>query len=155
MSERPANEPELLESVWNRRDRPVLVAAARRLDGGASAFMSHELAAELGMPHEEVGRALRALTPTYLQGRAEGGLASTPDFIVIGLTERARREVGLWPSSDGVDALIDALRRAEDSTEDPEEKTLLRRAAGAVGSVSKDIMTDVIAAVVARQSGLG
>jgi len=38
---------------------------------------------------------------------------------------------------------------------DPEEKTLLRRAAGAVGSVSRDIMVDVVAAVVARQSGLG
>jgi hypothetical protein len=82
-------------------------------------------------------------------------LGGRTDFLVNGITERGRRAVGLWPSGEGVDALVDALRKAENTTDDPEEKTVLRRAAGAVGSVSRDIMVDVVAAVVSRQSGLG
>jgi hypothetical protein len=71
------------------------------------------------------------------------------------LTERGRRAVGLWPSGESADALVEALRQAEELTDDPEERTLIRRAAGAIGSVSREIMVDVVAAVVARQSGLG
>ena len=93
--------------------------------------------------------------PGYLRGDAFDSLAGRMGVVFDGITERGRRTVGLWPSTESVDALVDALRQAEETTNDPEEKTLLRRAGGAIGSVSRDIMVDVIAAVVSRQSGLG
>lgn len=70
------------------------------------------------------------------------------------LTERGRRAVGLWPSERTADTLVDLLRQAEELTDDPEEKTLIRRAAGAIGSVSRDVITDVAAALARSQVGL-
>jgi hypothetical protein len=68
---------------------------------------------------------------------------------------RGRRAVGLWPLGESADAVVDALRQSECSQTTPEEKTMIRRAAGAIGSVSRDIMVEVVAPVVSRQSGLG
>jgi hypothetical protein len=76
-------------------------------------------------------------------------------FMVGGLTERGRRASGLWPGGESVEALIDALRQAEEAADDPEEMRIIRRAAGAIGMVSRDIMVDVVAAVVTKQSGIG
>lgn len=82
-------------------------------------------------------------------------MGGTVDFFVTDLPERGRRAVGLWSSGESVEALVDALCQAEETTDDEEEKSLLRRTAGAIGSASRDIMVDVVAAVVARQSGIG
>lgn len=89
----------------------------------------------------------------YLSGEEIHTLGGPPDAIVGGITERGMRTVGIWPSGESVDALVDALRQAEDATDDPEEKTLIRRATGALASVSRDVMTDVVAAVISRQVG--
>ncbi|WP_116951622.1 hypothetical protein [Jiangella endophytica] len=70
--------------------------------------------------------------------------------LLTGLTERGRRAVGVWPSGENVDALVEALQQAAEATSDPEEKSALRRAAGAVLGVSKNVMTEVVAAVIAR-----
>lgn len=52
----------------------------------------------------------------------------------VRLRERGRRAVGIWPNGESVDALVDALRQAGEATTDPEEKTLIRRPAGALTS---------------------
>lgn len=104
---------------------------------------------------DEVIAALKGLLHGYIVGKPMETMGGTIDFFVTDLTERGRRSVGLWPSGESADALVDALRQAEELTEDPDEKTMIRRAAGAIGSVSRDIMVDVVAAVVSRQSGLG
>ncbi|NNM44592.1 hypothetical protein [Knoellia koreensis] len=144
-----------LDDVWASRDFPVLVAAARILDRGDGPVSAAPLVQATSLSEQEVFSAFDALTPSYLTGEVYESLGGRGDVFFAGITERGRRAVGLWPSGEGVDALVDALRKAEDTTDDPEEKTLLRRAAGAVGSVSRDIMVDVVAAVVSRQSGLG
>ncbi|MEP6650890.1 MAG: hypothetical protein ABJA74_13425 [Lapillicoccus sp.] len=92
-----------------------------------------------------------ALVPTYLTGKPLNTADGILDVVINGLTERGRRAIGLWPSGETVDALVDALRQAEEATEDPEEKSLIRRAVGAVTSVSRDVMVDVVAAVINRQ----
>jgi hypothetical protein len=144
-----------LDDVWANRDFPVLLAAARLINQGQRNIMARELVQHVEFERDQVLLALDGLVPAYLNGKALNSMAGRIDFHVSGLTERGRRAVGLWPSGESVDALIDALRKAEDATDDTEEKTLLRRAAGAVGSVSREIMVDVVAAVVSRQSGLG
>lgn len=144
-----------LEDVWTSRDFPVLVEAARLLDRGDGPVSSAPIVEATELTQSQVFAAFDALTPSYLTGESYDSLGGRGDVFFAGITERGRRAVGLWPSGESVDALVDALRKAEDATDDAEEKTLLRRAAGAVGSVSRDIMVDVIAAVVSRQSGLG
>jgi len=144
-----------LPDRWSSRDFRVLLAAARRLDGGETHLQVRPLVSDTGLDEGEIIAALQALLDVYIVGKPLGSLQGTIDFLVTGLTERGRRAGGLWPSGESADALIDALRHAEELTDDPEEKSLLRRAGGAVGSVSRDIMVDVVAAVVARQSGVG
>jgi hypothetical protein len=92
--------------------------------------------------------------PGYLDGKPMDSWGGRLDWFVNEITERGRRAVGLWPTGESVDALVDALRQAEDATDDPEEKSALRRAAGAVLGVGRDVMTDVMAAVIAKQMGV-
>ena len=61
---------------------------------------------------------------------------------------RADQLAAAMPSTTKSDA--DASFRP---TTDPEEKSAIRRAAGAVLTVGRDVMTDVMAAVIARQIG--
>jgi hypothetical protein len=121
---------------------------------GAPAHDVH-LVTETGMPQEDVLRALVALDGTYIEANLSGGFgAGALRGSVRALTERGRRAAGLWPSGEGVDALVDALRQAETQVDDEEEKSMLRRAAGALGGMSREIATDVLAAWVRSQTGL-
>lgn len=140
-------------STWPR-DQRVLIAAADRLEESPGLmFMDGELTEATGLDAAEVTRAVAALgSGGYLDVRDQSGLGS-PSFSVHELTERGRRASGLWPSDDSVDGLVEALRQAEAATDDPEEKSLIRRAAGAIGSVSRDVMVDVLGAVASRQMG--
>ena len=45
---------------------------------------------------------------------------------------------------------MEALQQAAEATDDPEEKGALRKAAGAVLGVGRDVMTDVMGAVLAK-----
>jgi hypothetical protein len=75
--------------------------------------------------------------------------------IASGVTERGRRATGLWPDGDtAVEQLLSALRQAEELTDDPDEKTALRKASGQLASVSRTVVAEVIAAVVTRQAGI-
>lgn len=149
-----------LPDRWSSRDLPVLLETARYIDAGHGPVQTLQIAEVMGIPDADVATAWRALTgghdPYLLAASLGASMADVhPQQLVIDLTERGRRAVGLWPSGESVDAFVEALNQAAEATEDPEEKTLLRRAAGAVTSVSRDIMVDVVAAVVSRQSGLG
>lgn len=142
----------MTDETWSRRDLPVLRWIVDQFqstdpnvdDDAITAALSITADdAELAVQNLERGGYVRNVSWTF------GG------FHVGDITERALRARGIWPSSDGADALIDALRQAEVLVDDPEEKNLIHRAAGALGSVSRDVMVDVMAAVIARQSGVG
>ena len=143
---------------WTTRDLPVLLQLAKPLDDGEPPTMS-AVGDALGLDEATVRRSVNALVDAgYLreeEATISGRSLSWGGLKWLALTERGRRGAGLWPSGEGVDALVDALRQAEETTTDPEEKTLIRKAASAVLSVSRDVMVDVTAAVVARQSGIG
>lgn len=145
-----------LPDRWTTRDLPVLVAAARRLDNGELPVTADTLAEDLGTDVDSVFAALDGLTPGYLASKPINTMGGRAEHFVTALTERGRRTVGLWPSAENtVDALEEALRAAEASTDDPEERGAIRRALGAITSVSREVMVDVVASVVAKQSGLG
>lgn len=144
-----------LADRWQTRDFPVLVLAAKELDDG-SPLDFERIAAEADLAESVVIRSVSALVQAgYLLRVPFPGprkLVLIPDSYE--LTERGRRAVGIWPSGEGADALVEALRQAEEATTDPDEKTLIRRAAGALGSVSRDVLADVTAALIRQQTGI-
>lgn len=148
--------PEGLPDEWRSRDLPVLRAVAHKLTTEGRGVRVTDLAFSVE-DEDSIEAALVALDGVFIDCvRLEGSLADIQgELMAVRLTERGRRAVGLWPSADSADVLVDALRQAEDLVEDPEERNMIRRAAGAVGAVSRDVMVDVVAAVVARQSGIG
>jgi hypothetical protein len=139
--------------AWTRRDLPVLRWIVDQFQTTADPDVSGEsVATALDLAHDEVELAVQNLE----RGAYLANITWTfGGFYVGNITEKALRTTGIWPSAENVDALVDALRQAEEAVDDPEEKTLIRRAARAVGSVSRDVMVDVMAAVLARQSGVG
>lgn len=137
---------------WHTRDLHVLRSVADldpRADNWAATMCAEHL---LELP--DLVEALLALEDgQYVEVFWSNRGGKYP--AAVRLRERGRRALGVWPSADGVDGLIESLRAAEHTADDPEDQHLLRRAGAAIGGVSRDIMTDVIAAVMARQSGLG
>lgn len=144
-----------LDDRWANRDLPVLVSVAKAVDANPGHVLrAAAVAGDTGLPSDAVLSSLIALQDTYIVGKPIATMGGMVDFLTSGITERGRRAAGLWPDGESVDALVDALRQAEEATDDPEEKNLIRRAAGAVGSISKSVMTDVLAAYVRQQTGL-
>jgi hypothetical protein len=137
------------------RDYPVLVVAARRLEASpGTRFRGSDLAVETGLDRADLIRALVALhSGRYLLTNPMGAQNASPEVIVIGLTERGRRMVGLWPAGDGGHALTDALRQAADRVSDDADRSALRTAAGLLSTVTPDVITDVMVAVLTRQGG--
>ncbi len=149
---------ERLPDRWHTRDFPVLLATARILEseGRTADSQEEEFQQAANCDEQDLVRALQALKQAgYIEAEQTAMLAGNDTVWATGLTERGRRAVGLWPGDDAADALIDALRQAEESTTDPDERSAIRRAWSSLGGVSRDVMVDVVAAVVARQSGLG
>jgi predicted ArsR family transcriptional regulator len=140
-----------LPDRWTTRDFPVLRHVAHLVEvDRADEIRSEEVAERLGIDEDD---ALHSIIALHDAGYIEGLRADTLGGRYIsatGLTERGRRAVGIWPSGESVDALVDALRQAEEATDDPEERGALRRAASAVLGVGRDVMTDVMGAVIAK-----
>ena len=137
------------------RDYPVLVAAARRLEASpGTRFRGSDLAVETTLDRDDVIRALVALhSGRYLLTNPMGAQNASPEVIVIGLTERGRRMVGLWPAGEGGHVLSDALRQAADRVSDDADRSALRTAAGLLRTVTPEVITDVMVAVLSRQGG--
>lgn len=143
----------------NRRllhvDLQVLVAAARRLDSEHLQLMSPEQAGDVDLPEGDIGLALRALVPTYLDANAQPGLDAVPQFVVSGLTERGRRVSGLWPEQEQVaDALIELLTQAADHVDDEDDAGALRKAGRLLRGVPAAVLADVTAALIRQQTGM-
>src|SRR5690606_29215480 len=130
-------------------------AAAEHLDKRLStAIDSHRLASKMGWEVEQVERALKALVPTYLQGKTDRRLAGFGPIYVNTLTDEGRRAVGMWPDrSHHLAALVAALAQAEQDTESEEERSRLRKLRDALGKAPKRITEHVVAGVIAGQIG--
>lgn len=138
----------MLEDQWDSRDRPILVELARKLA---------ETQQTLHTDDRDAMPAIVALTPTYLDAtfhRAAGG--QVHHATIRGLTERARREVGLWPRADAAaDALLELLQQAADVVDDDDDAGALRRAGKLLRSVPSAVLADVTAALIRQQTGIG
>jgi hypothetical protein len=132
--------PRQLESTWALRELPILRVALLRLDAGADAVEFADILRETGLSNDQLWAGLRALDtaqPPYidLDGRD-----------IWGVTERARRELGTWPSATSiVDALAAAFAQAAEAEKEPERKNRLRAIADGLGGAVRDIAVAVVA----------
>ncbi|MBO0900856.1 hypothetical protein J1G43_12870 [Cellulomonas sp. zg-ZUI22] len=144
---------ERLGDVWASRDFPVLVEVARRLDAGASIIQPAELIASTGLDEQAVVQAARALERRRLL-KVEWLMGG--NFFVTDVSGAAYLMTGLHPDGDDVlSQLVSALRQAAEQQPDEDERGRLRKAADALGGVTRDVGVSVVAAVLARAAGMG
>jgi hypothetical protein len=141
---------EEIGNTWASRDLPILRAALRRLDAGEDMPDLEEIRQELGFTGNELLAGLRALEsadPPYIGfDLAMGWSEDQASGHVTGVSERARRELGAWPSAESlVDALAAAFAEAADAEEEPAKKNRLRSIAEGLGDAVRDIAVSVIA----------
>jgi hypothetical protein len=138
---------------------PVL-AATYRLLADQDHLRGEAVIAEMGRPpgDETTGRALENLHRTgYIEAQFVMQ-RSVP--VLVESTEKGLQHASGWPRDGGTAQQVELLlglldeRIASDATPE-EEKGRLRRARDAVASVGKDVFADVLAAYLARQTGLG
>jgi hypothetical protein len=146
-----------IEPTWATRELPILAAALRRVDAGD--FDVHQLEGirqELGFTPDELLaglRALRSADPPYVDVQLMGGWTRehAGGGFVEEVSERARRELGQWPSPENlVDQLAAALARAAEEEPAAERKGRLAQAAEVVSGMARDIAVQVVAARLGR-----
>jgi hypothetical protein len=148
---------ELLSDRWHNFDFPLLLEVAKRVNQREEFISARDIANALNQDSDEVIAALESMAKPggWVEGKALRGDSRTIHFVVEDLTERGRRATGLWPDGENaVEQLLSALRQAEELTNDPDDKTALRKAAGQLATVSRSVLAEVIAAVVTRQAGI-
>ena len=140
--------PENLRDRWESRDRPALLELARQLD---------ETRSTLHTGDPDIMAAVVALMPTYLDAKVQRSGGGEPYVATIrGLTDRGRREVGLWPSETAAaDALLELLQQAADQVDDEDDAGALRKAGRLLRSVPAAVLADVTAALIRQQTGIG
>jgi hypothetical protein len=78
------------------------------------------------------------------------------DWSIDGVTPMARRAAGQWPTPENVVAsLAVVFATAADQEQDTERRGILRSIASFLAGTGKDLAAEVVAKVVARQTGLG
>jgi hypothetical protein len=138
-----------LQPTWATRELPILRATLGRADVSEQPIPIPELQAEVGLDDAQMRVALRALDDSgYLDVKFTGG--GGVNGHVWSVSERARREVGTWPSPENLVAeLAAALRSAAEASAEPEQSGKLRAAADALTGFARDVAV----AVVARRIG--
>lgn len=144
----PAVGADEIQSTWATRELPILQAALRRLDVGDDFPELEEIRQEVGVSPRQLRVAVTALRDAgYIDVLFTGGWTEEhASGNVSAVHERARRELGSWPSPDDVvDQLIAALTKAAEEAGEPERMGRLRSAAEALGGIGRDIAVRVIA----------
>jgi hypothetical protein len=136
------------------RELPILQAALRRVDGGELNPTLDDIRAELGLDGVQMYVALDVLEKSeYLELMRAGGVR--PDFIggsVSRVLERTRRELGSWPSAEGLLAqMVEALSEEAEAEEEPERKARLRAALDVLTGTGRQIVVDVLSGYVERR----
>jgi hypothetical protein len=143
-----------MENTWAERDLPILKSALRRLDSGESFPQLEDIRNEVGLSVVQMRLGIDALCgayPPYMTVRIN---LTGPDRVggfVESASERARRELGTWPSASSiVDDLVVALNQAADSEPRKDSSSKLRGAAQVLGDSAKQIFIEVIASKIGR-----
>jgi hypothetical protein len=147
----------VVEDTWFTRDLPVLDAVVTLLEGGEFRAAVRDISAATGFDPEDVARSLKAMEHTYVGEFTQLITGGDPNpWYVTEVTSAARQAVGQWPTPENVVArLADEFAAAAEHEPDPERKGKLRAIAGFLGETGKDFAAEIVAKVIARQTGLG
>lgn len=141
-----------MEDTWWSRDLPVLDAAVHLFQQQDFVYVE-DLARETGFEVRDVGRALRDM-----QGVFVGQIMSMGDmerWCITEVTPEARRAVGQWPTPENVIArLAEAFSAAAEHEPDPERRGKLRALGSFLADTGKDFAAEVVAKVIAHQTGM-
>ena len=133
----------MADDTWVERDYVVLEYIVRRVEADPGRGVQlRAIVDDTGISEDDVRRAMTALAsarPPYFRDVVE--IEELPFPIQVdGVTERALRTVGQWPSPEAlVDQLIAALVTAAEREVDPEKKSKLRQASETLGSVALQV----------------
>jgi hypothetical protein len=115
-----------IRSTWAPRDLPILRAALRRMDAGEAAPELEAIREELGFSGDELYAgigALQSADPPYIDVQPGTRREDYAGGLVGAVSERARRELGAWPSAESlVDALAAAFAQAAEAEKEPERR---------------------------------
>lgn len=148
-----------VEDTWASRDLPVLEAIVAAFEDPRR-FRLHivELVDLCGLREPDVQLALRALqeaSPPFIDAPPPSDQVIYPANIA-GVTERARRAVGQWPTAETlVGRLVAGFNAAAEQEPDPVRKKRLREAAGVLGETTRGVAIEVIAKVLLHAGGMG
>lgn len=123
--------------TWFSRDLPVLSSVVARVETAGIAD-SRDVITDTGLDPQTVGRSARAL---HAAGYFEADFELGGGFAVMHLGERARREVGSWPTPESLaDRLTAAVERglAQASTDD--ERSRWQKLAAGIASAGREIV---------------
>lgn len=146
-----------MESTWISRELPVLTAVVQAFEAGLGALPNvADLAEATGIDKLQVALALKAMDGLYLNLHLLMSGGDPSPWFVDKIYPAARVAVGQWPSPEGLaNQLVDLVTETAEREGNPERKSVLSKAAGLLGGASRDILVDIAAAVVTKQSGLG
>ena len=148
-----------MEDTWTTRELPVLQAIVAAFeDPDQLGLRIWDVIKLCGLPERDVQLALRALweaSPPFIEA-ARPPEEMTYPIHIFGVTERARRAVGQWPTPENLVArLVEGFNAAADQEPDPVRKKRLREAAGVLGETARGVATEVIAKVIVHAGGMG
>lgn len=138
--------------TWATRELPILRAALKRSDAGDMFPSPEGIRAEVGLDVMQMHVALGALGALEEAGYLEISRTMAGPQKVGGhvdrVTERTRRELGSWPSPEGVvEQLALALSEEAEAEQEPAQRARLRTAVDVLTGTGKQIMVDVLARV--------
>lgn len=137
--------------TWTARELPLLRIALREDDAGRNAQFE-DMAAETGLELRAVSHSMRTL---HDAGYVDAYFAGAFSGFVHSVGERARRELGSWPSPESlVDQLVSAFADAAERETEPERKTRLRAVADGMGGAGRSVAVELFTAFLRQQAGL-
>jgi hypothetical protein len=135
------------QDTWARRELPILRIAVRDADDNPQ---FEDIATETGLTLKDVSHGARAL---HDAGYLDAAFAGVWSGFVLTVTERARRELGAWPSPESLaEQLVRAFADAAERETDPERKEKLRAVVDTAGGIARGVIVEVAASVL-RQVG--
>ena len=127
---------------------PVLKAAVALLDQSYMVTVS-DIAERTSFELADVARSLDAMDPTYVDFRKTETGGDPRFWYVHKVTPAARREVGQWPTPEGlVDRLAAAFNEAADREPDHSQQDRLRMAARLLGDAARPAAIEIVATII-------
>ena len=131
----------------------MLLEVARLLDAGERGIRTDEVVDAVGLSETEVAAAFEALIDVHLTGGHTPPRAGHVSHVITGMTERGRREVGIWPSEQtALERMIEQLQAIADNTDaDDDTRSRARKALDSFTGAGRDIAISVASAIVTGQ----